>query len=518
MRKLPIGIQTLAKIREDDYAYVDKSHFVKMLADTGSSFFLSRPRRFGKSLFLDTLKEAFEGNRKLFAGLYLEHHWDWAKKHPVIRISFGSGVLKTRAELDQTIRERLAEHFRRHGFTPSADSIGGIFREFIIWLHDRGGPVVILIDEYDKPILDNITEPDRAVEMREGLKNFYSVIKDADPYLRFVFLTGVSKFSKVSLFSGLNNLKDLTLDPRTATICGYTQRDLETVFAEHLVGHDLDAIKRWYNGYSFLGEPVYNPFDVLQYLDLGEFRNFWFETGTPTFLLQTLEHRRRFIPELARVEANESMLASFDVGSIELPTLLFQTGYLTITESQLGSEGRSFVLGFPNHEVRTSLHRSILGWLAGEASSPDQTRPRLERVLRSGGLDDLHEIFHAFFATIPHDWYRKNQLAGYEGYYASIVYCYFVALGLEVIAEDVTNHGRIDLTVKHAGRVYLFEFKVKGLAGKGNAGRARPMTWLLKKNYHEKYRPAAPEVYLVGVEFDPETRNIKSFEWRRAFG
>jgi len=518
MRKLPIGIQNLREIREGNYAYVDKSAFVQMLADTGKCFFLSRPRRFGKSLFLDTLKEAFEGNRKLFAGLHLEHHWDWAKKHPVIRISFGSGVLKTRAELDQAIRERLAEHFRQHGFTPSADSIGGIFREFIIWLHDRCGPVVILIDEYDKPILDNITEPDRAVEMREGLKNFYSVIKDADPYLRFVFLTGVSKFSKVSLFSGLNNLEDLTLAPKYATLCGYTERDLDEVFGEHLATFDRAEVRRWYNGYRFLGESVYNPFDVLLLIRNGEFRNFWFETGTPTFLLDLMREKRFFAPRLDRLVSTSDLLSSFDVPIIEPETLLFQAGYLTIAEAKSLGAQQQLTLTWPNFEVKSSLAASLLTSYTANHEAMANAQTKLLQVLHDGQLDALGPLFHAFFASIPHDWYRKNQLAGYEGYYASIVYCYFVALGLEVIAEDVTNHGRIDLTVKHAGRVYLFEFKVKGLAGKGNAGRARPMTWLLKKNYHEKYRPAAPEVYLVGVEFDPETRNIKSFEWRRAFG
>ncbi|MEJ5244060.1 MAG: AAA family ATPase, partial [Desulfomicrobiaceae bacterium] len=257
-KKLPIGIQTFAEIRREGYYYVDKTPFVASLAESGKYYFLSRPRRFGKSLFLDTLAEAFAANRALFSGLYLENHWDWEKRHPVVRISFAEGQLQSRAELERSIRRQLRENAQRLA-VPLTDpeDVTGSFAELITHAAEAHGQrSVVLVDEYDKPILDNLTRPEIAAEMREGLRNLYSVLKGRDADLRFVFLTGVSKFSKVSLFSGLNNLYDLTLDASVATICGYTEEDLDTVFAPEFAaaaaeGRPLDRrqVRDWYNGY-----------------------------------------------------------------------------------------------------------------------------------------------------------------------------------------------------------------------------------------------------------------------------
>ena len=272
-KKLPIGIQTFAEIRREGYYYVDKTPFVSALAESGKYYFLSRPRRFGKSLFLDTLAEAFAANRTLFTGLYLENHWDWERRHPVVRISFAEGRLERRADLDRRIRGILRENAERlQVVLDDLDDISGSFGQLITRAaekHQR--QTVVLIDEYDKPILDNLTDPDTARAMREGLRNLYSVLKGRDADLRFVFLTGVSKFSKVSLFSGLNNLRDITLSPQYATICGYTETDLDTVFAPEFAAAikegcalDRDAVRAWYNGYHWGSEAsVYNPFDVL---------------------------------------------------------------------------------------------------------------------------------------------------------------------------------------------------------------------------------------------------------------
>ena len=259
-KRLPIGIQTLAKIREDGCYYVDKTPQILRLIDEGSHYFLSRPRRFGKSLLIDTIAELFEGNRVLFEGLHAEQHWDWSRTYAVIRISFGKGVLHSRAELDEKIGELLDAEQKRHGIICGQASISGWFTEVIRSLHQASGQrVVVLVDEYDKPILDNITEPEIAREMRDGLHNLYSVIKDEDAHIKFAILTGVSKFSKVSLFSGLNNLNDITVDARYSAICGYTDEDVDQVFAPELSGLDRDEIRRWYNGYNWTGISVYNP-------------------------------------------------------------------------------------------------------------------------------------------------------------------------------------------------------------------------------------------------------------------
>ncbi|SEP80521.1 Predicted AAA-ATPase, partial [Ectothiorhodospira magna] len=303
---LPIGVQSLAEIINEGYYYVDKTPWLHRLIKEGKYYFLSRPRRFGKSLLLDTLKELFEANEPLFRGLYIHDRWDWKTRHPVIRISFADGVMSSRRALDQHIEELLREHSQRLGITLSNESIQGRFRELITGTHQQHGQrVVVLIDEYDKPILDNITDADVARELREGLKNLYSVLKDADPHLKFCLLTGVSKFSKVSLFSGLNNLNDITLDKPFAPICGYTDEDIDTVFAPELPGLDREQIRQWYNGYRWGDETtpaVYNPFDVLLLFQKREFRPYWFESATPTFLVKLLAERGLYTPRLDTLE------------------------------------------------------------------------------------------------------------------------------------------------------------------------------------------------------------------------
>ena len=264
-RILPIGIQTFAKIRELDAYYVDKTDIALSLARQSGYFFLSRPRRFGKSLFVDTLKELFEGNEALFRGLAVHEQWDWNKRFPVIHISFNDGGLKSMAQLERRIGNILQENFERLGLAcPDLSNTMGSFRKLILSARAKFGErVVVLVDEYDKPILDNLLDNDAALAMRDGLRALYSVIKGADADIRFAFLTGVSKFSKVSLFSGLNNLRDISMTPAYSAICGYTDTDLDSVFAPELAGLDRDQIRHWYNGYSWLGQSVYNPFDVL---------------------------------------------------------------------------------------------------------------------------------------------------------------------------------------------------------------------------------------------------------------
>ncbi len=512
MKKLPIGIQTFADIRTDNYCYADKTPLVAQLAEQGRFYFLSRPRRFGKSLLLDTLAEAFAGRKELFQGLYLENNWDWQVTHPVIKIDFAQGILESRDRLDRRLLRILTMQAKQHDLSLTCDLPDSCLEELIVQLHQKTGQqVVVLVDEYDKPILDNITDTDKAAELREGLRNIYSVLKAQSAHLRFVMLTGVSKFSKVSLFSGLNNLEDITLDSRFGSLCGYTQEELEDSFADYLDGVDLRQVKKWYNGYNFLGEPVYNPFDILLYLRNREFRPYWFETGTPSFLVRMLMERKLFIPELEDLTADDELLSSFDVDFIAAESLLFQTGYLTILKKEkLFDEEYVYHLGFPNHEVRKSLTGSLLHWYTHDLRSLKNNQLSLFRALRDNNFAGMEKIFHAFFASIPNDWYRKNEIAGYEGYYCSVVYCYFAALGLTVRPEDVTNHGRIDLTVRFAERVYIFEFKVNELTEPGCA-----LDQIKRKKYAEKYQGQGTEIWLIGIEFSRTDRNISRFEWEK---
>lgn len=336
-RKLPIGIETFSEIIGEGHYYVDKTGFAQQMIEHGKYFFLSRPRRFGKSLFLDMLKELFECNEALFKGLTIHDKWDWGRAFPVLNISFGDGVLASRAELDEKIKEILLDNQERLGVTCTHTTISGQFTQLVRLAHQRHGQrVVVLIDEYDKPLLDNIADKASALAIREGLKNFYTAIKKADADLRFVFMTGVSKFSKVSLFSGLNNLNDITLDPRYSAICGYTDADVDTVFAPELAGLPREEIRRWYNGYNWLGEAVYNPYDLLLLFDKRKFDSYWFETATPTFLVKLLAERHAWLPNL---------------DGISTSALLFQAGYLTIAAEETVMGRTYYQVRFPNQEV-----------------------------------------------------------------------------------------------------------------------------------------------------------------------
>ncbi len=507
-KKLPIGIQTFAKIREGNHYYVDKTPFALRLVDQGTHFFLSRPRRFGKSLFLDTLKELFEGNAVLFEGLYAESRWDWSVRHPVLRFSFGGGVLGSVTDLGQSLDRQLTVLEQQYGLSADFPDARSRFAELIRRLHEQTGQrVVILVDEYDKPILDRIEQPEIARDIREGLKDFYSVIKDSDAHVRFAFLTGVSKFSKVSLFSGLNNLQDITVDARYSAICGYTDTDVDAVFAAELDGLDREAIRAWYNGYNWLGESVYNPFDLLLLFDRREFKPYWFETGTPTFLIKLLSERQAWLPELGQLEAEADILSTFDVDDIPTEALMFQAGYLTIEAQEHVFGEYRYRLRYPNQEVYQSLSNSLLKTWTPETRPVFANKSRLGDILIAHDLPALRDLITAFFASIPHDWYRNNPIAQYEGYYASVFYAYFAALGLDLTVEDSSNQGRLDMTLKFDGHVYLFEFKVVEFTPEGRA-----LQQIKDRRYADKYRALNQPIHLVGVEFSKESRAVVGFE------
>jgi len=507
-KKLPIGIQTFAKIREDSHYYVDKTGFALQLVEDGSHYFLSRPRRFGKSLFLDTLKELFEGNEPLFRGLYVHDKWDWSVKYPVIRLSFGGGVLGSRHELDESLHQQLSYQEKRFNLPAAFPDNRSRFMELIRLVSEQTGQrVVILVDEYDKPILDSIDKPETACDIRDGLKDLYSVIKESDASIKFAFLTGVSKFSKVSLFSGLNNLKDITIDKRYSSVCGYTDYDVDTVFASELEGLDREQIRQWYNGYNWTGESVYNPFDLLLLFDNREFRAWWFETGTPTFLIKLLSERQQFTPDLAKIMATETLLSTFDVGNIPTEALMFQTGYLTIDTVRHIPGRMELTLKYPNLEVQASLNDCLLQAMSQDPMVPVRNVSRLYDILMANDLPALKVLFHSFYESIPTDWYRRNQLSGFEGYYASIFYSYFAALGLEIRVEDPTSHGRIDMSVRFNGHIYLFEFKVVEMVPEGKA-----LAQIKEKGYADKYRQYGEPIHLIGVEFSRESKNIVGFD------
>jgi hypothetical protein len=516
-KKLPIGIQTFSKIREEECYYVDKTPMILRLIEEGTHYFLSRPRRFGKSLMIDTIAELFEGNKPLFDGLYAYNHWDWSKTAPVLRFNFAVGQVRVAQDLDMFILSMLKENQQRLGLSCEGFSerdVASCFSHLIREAHKQTGKkVVILIDEYDKPILDNITKPELAREMREGLRNLYSVIKGMDAHIQFAMLTGVSKFSKVSLFSGLNHLNDITVDPAYSSICGYTDEDVDSVFVPELEGLDREEIRRWYNGYNWTGTAVYNPFDLLLLFNKREFRSYWFETGTPTFLVDLLTNRNTFTPDLAKRMSNEALLSSFDVDDIATEALMFQAGYLTIRGIQRMGVQQRFVLGYPNREVESSLNEVLLRRYTAAEGETVQISSNLYEALLVNDFERIKQLFTAFYASIPNDWYRNNPIAQFEGYYASVFYSYFASLGFDIRLEDVTNRGRIDMTVLFNNQIYIIEFKVVETAPEGKA-----MAQLKERNYADKYQAHQQPIHLIGVEFSKEAKGLVGFEVEFAEG
>jgi Protein of unknown function (DUF1703)./Predicted AAA-ATPase. len=510
MKLLPIGIQTFEKIRNSNYYYVDKTMFVKKLEE-GGYYFLSRPRRFGKSLFLDTLKEAFSGNKELFKGLYLYDNWDWEKKYPVVRFDLSQAYPDAEENLIKSLDSFLKAVAKDHQITLEEEILGLKFKELIQKLYEKyNQKVVVLIDEYDKPILDVIEDIEKAKRNRDILKKFFEILKPSDPYLKLVFLTGVSRFSKVSIFSGLNQLNDITVDPNFATVCGYTQFELENVFEDRLKDFDREKVKEWYNGYSWLGESVYNPFDILLLFDKKMFKPYWFETGTPTFLIKMFMKNRYYIPELENLEVGEEILSNLDVDNIFPENLLFQAGYLTIKDYKVLGSKNVFKLSYPNFEVRMSFNDAFLTYIVRNPPLKDKAEINLITAIQEKNIDKIKDVLYSFFASIPHDWYRNNDIALYEGFYASIVYALFNGAGLNVISEDKTNKGQIDLSVFNQDSVYILEFKVVE-----DKEEHKALKQIKEKRYYEKYMSKYNDIYLIGIEFSKKDKNIVSFEWER---
>lgn len=512
LKKLPIGIQTFSDIRKDDYVYVDKTDIAFNLIDSYRYAFLSRPRRFGKSLFLDTLKNIFEGNKELFKGLAIEHKWNWDVSYPVIHINFANGKVENRENLDNAILRTLEENQKRLEINcKHKESVSGCFRELIIKSHEKyNQKVVILVDEYDKPILDNIDKTEIAEEIRDGLVNLYSVIKGSDEYIKFAFLTGVSKFTKTSLFSGLNNIEDISLSPNFGDICGYTQNDVETTFKPYLDGVDMQELKSWYNGYNFLKSDMYNPFDILKFIRNNfSYQNYWFSTGTPTFLIKLIEKNNYFLPNLTNIKVDEKILDSFDIENLDLEVILYQSGYLTIDKvTNQARGGLLYHLKVPNKEVAQSLSDHIIDFI----TSTDTTKRlniqnTIYQALEDADIKQFESSITSMFATIPHQNYTSSKIAQYEGFYASVIFIYLQSLGFQIIGEDAKSEGRIDLTIITDKNIYILEFKIDG---KGDA-----LQQIKDNNYALGYTNQNKEIYLVGIDFDTKKRNVSKFEWEK---
>ncbi|MCK4766628.1 MAG: ATP-binding protein [Candidatus Aminicenantes bacterium] len=513
MKKLPIGIQTFSSLIEENYLYIDKTkNIYKLFAEGGKYYFLSRPRRFGKSLLISTLKEIFSGNKELFKDLWLYDKIQWAK-HPVIHLDFLGMEYGSRAELIKSLEFMVNQNAQNYGIKLKEKGYDKKFNELIRQLAKKE-KVVILIDEYDKPIINHIDKPEIAMENRNTLRTFYETIKGADEFLEFVFITGVSKFSKVSLFSGLNNLDDITIDETYSTMLGYTQEELLHYFKDRLDAlaqegekeQWLQDIKTWYNGYSWDGKNfVYNPYSVLLFFQKRRFGNYWFETGTTTFLIKAIKKYHVDVTQLEHYKAGEAIFESFDIERMNVASLLFQTGYLTIREVELIDRTRRlYILSYPNQEVKESLLEHILGeFSACFANDISVIVHELKKTLNEDKIDKFFEILKSLFAKIPYDMFIKER----EGYYQTVIYLLLVLIGIDINTEVETNTGRLDAVIETAAYIYIMEFKM------GTAESA--LKQIRDKKYYQPYLTSGKPVKLIGVGFDREERNIKDFVLHR---
>ncbi len=513
-RKLPIGIQNLRMLREDDCYYVDKSILIQKLIDEGRFYFLSRPRRFGKSLLLDTIKSLFEGHEVIFQGLAIHQHWDWSVIYPVIRLSFG-GKYNEPGDLERNVHAQLLIYERNSGLeTPIQDFYSGPIRlmNLLHHLHHKTGkPVVVLVDEYDKPILDVLDNPQLAKENRDYLRGLYGIIKDCAEHVQFVFVTGISMFATAGLFSGLNNLCDITLNPHYATICGFTDQELDEVFAPELVNLDRDKIRHWYNGYHWLGqERVYNPFGVLLLFKQKKFKPHWIRTGSPKLLFQVLMEKEFSPIELENLVADDYSLSKFYVDDIGIEALLFQAGYLTIAEELQRGFKTFYRLEYPNFEVQQSLNNQLLSYLGKNSYEVYNDGQEFRALLKANDFTGFGEKVQSFMASIPYPW--RNNVGRYEAWYAGMLYACFRAIDLDLRVEEASSRGRKDMAVFHAGQVFVMEFKVVEDESEAEIAMAATISQMREHGYGDKYRDRGKPVHLLGLVFGRGERTLLNIQ------
>jgi hypothetical protein len=509
MRKLPIGIQSFEDLRSNDYLYVDKTPVIHKFIMSGKIYILSRPRRFGKPLLISTLEEIFKGNRELFKGLYIYDNWNWERKFPVIRIDWINIKHSTPEEIEISLTDFLQDIAQMHGVTLTKHYASDCFAELIRLLHQKTGErVVVLVDEYDVPILDAMSEPAGMMdEIRKSLHSFYKILKGSDDHLQFIFLTGVSKFSGLSVFSALNNPRDITLSDDFAALCGYTQEELERYFAEHIdetacrlgMSRDvfLNEIRRWYDGYSWDGKTsVYNPFSTMFLFTEHHFDNYWFRTGTPTFLIEVLKKGNQLDRVLEPITVSSRAFDSFNPVHIAEIPLLFQTGYLTVKAMELIFGRPQYTLGIPNSEVEESLLEHLLSaYTDYPVESAEDLKTRMEEQLRAHDTSGLEQCLREMIASIPYMEVVKT-----EAWYHSIMLLWLRLLGFKLIGEAPTNIGRIDAVWFFPGHVIVVE--VKSQPEKGDISKLldAAIGQIREKRYYERFW-GERQVSLLGVAF-----------------
>jgi hypothetical protein len=508
MQKYPIGIQNFQELITGGYLYVDKTALIYRLVSRGKYYFLSRPRRFGKSLLVSTLQALYEGKKELFSGLYIFDKWDFSQTNPTLVIYFNQMSLRD-VGLEQSLITTLRNEARRHELVLESEGVGFMFQELIEKLHIKTGrKVVVLVDEYDKPIVDYLEELPIAHLNRQLLKSFYGILKPSDEHLEFVLLTGVSKFAKVSVFSDLNNLNDISLDDDYANLVGISQLELESSFEEEIsvfalkqeISREafLEKVKEWYNGYSWNGvDRVYNPFSLLNFFSKkGSFQNYWFSTGTPTWLIGLL--RSQGIYQIEGQEVSAISLDTFDIERLEVYPILFQTGYLTIRSEEDGI----YVLDYPNQEVKQSFLQYLLqGYRQGSLGEGLPLVVHLRNALQNNDLEKAMEVINTLFSSLPYDlWQNEN-----ERFYHALIHLTFTLLGVYVQSEVHTSRGRCDAVVQTQNYIYAFEFKLDKTAQEA-------LNQIATQGYLTPYKYSGKTLVAVGVNFSTALKAVESWQ------
>jgi Predicted AAA-ATPase/PD-(D/E)XK nuclease superfamily len=508
LRPLPLSFADFRTIREHNFKYVDKTQYIYNLAKQPRMYFLARPRRFGKSMTIATLHELYKGSKELFEGLWIADHWDFTHIRPVFRISMKS-LNYTSQPLEQALENELLSIARDAGIVLVERNFKNRFKEILKTLA-QSNKVVVLIDEYDAPIMHYLdVNPALAVENREILKEFYTVLKENDALIELVFITGVSKFTKVGIFSGLNNLNDISMHSDYATMLGYTQEELEYNFDDYLAyiatemsltrAELLAKMKHWYNGYQFSknAKTVYNPVSTNSFFDAREFKNFWFETGTPTFLIQHLLAKGLYRFDLNAVE--ESQFSSFDIENINTYGLLFQAGYLTIDSCD---EMGDYNLRYPNYEVERSMTNYLITAFGGlEPMTGGTWANQVERAFLKNDVPTVISILQTIFKTIPYHLYEKNP----ESFYHAAIHLIFKYMGVKVVSESATSDGRSDAIVTTDSHIYILEFKL-------DKTPEIAFQQILNKNYAQAHAHQNKIIIGIGINFSSETKNIEGYK------
>lgn len=509
-KPLPTTTANLRNIIEGGFLYIDKTRYLyDLVKNSKGAYFLSRPRRFGKSLLLSTLEELFHGNRELFRGLWIESSdYDW-QTYPVIRLDFAQEPTQSADALIDTINSYLSEVAIAHQLALEEGPYYRRFRHLIQRLA-KEKPVVILIDEYDKPLLENLHNLEEAKKVRDVLKAFYAVIKAMDRYIRLSFITGISKFSKVGVFSDLNNLNDLTMNGAFATALGLTEPEIRHNLAEHI--HEfahregiqeeafIEKMRHWYNGFCFApnAENVYNPFSTLNLFYHQRFANYWFESGTPTFLIRLIHRQNYAVEQLNELELGELGFSTYDLEHLAIVPLLFQTGYLTIKD--YNPERQRYRLDYPNYEVESAFFVYLLDAFSyTQQGFSEAYLDQLLDALQQQNLERFFAVLRVFFANIDYDLHLD-----YEKYYQTIFYVLFMLMGLRIAAEVKTNDGRIDAVVELDERIYLFEFKL-------NKSAPMAVEQLTSHTYYRRYQLRGKPLICIGANFNTTSRTVEDW-------